>query len=87
MAVSQWLMRKSFSEASKKADQIRRDSDAKKARNSGLFTGAQENLRRELGLHDRIKNLPADHECCTCSISVTAIKPSRARMRIQIKRK
>ncbi|TRZ88346.1 MAG: hypothetical protein D4R83_00410 [Streptomycetaceae bacterium] len=87
MAVSQWLMRKSFSEASKKADQIRRDSEVKKARNSGLFTGAQENLRRELGLHDRIKNLPADHECCTCTISVTAIKPSRARMRIQIKRR
>ncbi|CAB4929886.1 unannotated protein [freshwater metagenome] len=87
MAVSQWLMRKSFSEASKKADQIRRDSEAKKARNSGLFTGAQENLRRELGLHDRKKKLPANHECCDCTISLIAIKPSRARVRIQIKRK
>ncbi len=87
MAVSKWLMRKSFEEATAKAQGIRDAKQAKEERTGGLFTGAQENLRRELGLHDRLRPHDTGHVCCDCVSEKPVIRASRPRSRIVLKRR
>ncbi|MEI6844387.1 MAG: hypothetical protein WCK79_03680 [Actinomycetes bacterium] len=87
MAVSKWLMRKSFEEANAKAQVIKEARAAKNERNSGLFTAAQEDLRRELRLHDRLRPHDTGHDCCECMNEKPVFKASRSRSRIVLKRK
>ncbi|MDP1719956.1 MAG: hypothetical protein Q8L08_03015 [Candidatus Nanopelagicaceae bacterium] len=90
MALSRWISRKSFGDAMLKAEQLKIAAEAKERRNSGLFTEAQQNLRRELQLHDRDKPSEATHTCLYChsdQLSHVRIKPSRSMTTVRITRK
>lgn len=88
VAISKWIKRKSFAEAMEKAEKIRAATQARAERNSGLFTAAQENLRRDLGLHDRVKvGSRTEHQFCACVKVGTQSRASRSRLRIRLKRR
>lgn len=84
MAVSKWLMRRTFDEAASKAEALKAAAEIKKNRNSGLFIPSQENLRRELGLGDQVRT--EDHVCCTCDQNKTQMRPSRSHLRIKFRK-
>ncbi|MCX6430039.1 MAG: hypothetical protein NTX12_03550 [Actinobacteria bacterium] len=83
MAVSKWLMRRTFDEAASKAEALKAAAEIKKNKNSGLFTPSQENLRRELGLGNQVGI--EGHVCCTCDQIKTQMRPSRSHLRIRIR--
>ena len=88
MALSKWLLRKSYEDAATQAREIKAATQAKKERNSGLFTAAQENLRRELGLGDRPRRTsPQADRCCDGHVSRHVLRPSRPRIRVRLRRK
>ncbi|MFA5918611.1 MAG: hypothetical protein WC800_03620 [Candidatus Nanopelagicaceae bacterium] len=89
MALSRWIARKSFNDAMLKAEQLKIAADAKERRNSGLFTQAQQNLRRELQLHDRGKSSEAVQtcQCCNGGKFIQTLKPSRSMTRVRITRR
>jgi hypothetical protein len=88
MAVSKWLMRKSFDEAAAKAEQIKIATKIKDAKNAGLFTPSQEKLRQELGLRGN-QDLISQVHCQTCVCDNHRIKkvfrPSRQKLRLKLK--
>ncbi|MDP1712274.1 MAG: hypothetical protein Q8K86_07435 [Candidatus Nanopelagicaceae bacterium] len=89
MALSRWIARKSFDDAMLKAEQLKIAAEAKERRNSGLFTLAQQNLRRELQLHDRDKPSKEVQTCQRCNGERihARIKPSRSMTRVRITRR
>jgi hypothetical protein len=88
MAVSKWLMRKSFDEAAAKAEQIKIATKIKDAKNAGLFTPTQEKLRVELGLVQK-QTLGDKFHCegCNCRTATQIQRPSRSRTRVVLTNK
>ncbi|MFZ2227256.1 MAG: hypothetical protein WA090_00805 [Candidatus Nanopelagicaceae bacterium] len=90
MALASWKPRKSFDEAMAKAEQLKNAARTKEQRNSGLFTQAQQNLRKELRLDDRENPAEAEPACQYCNgvqLSPTRIKPSRSMTKARIRRR
>lgn len=88
MALSKWIVRKSYDDAMAKAKKIKSATQAKTERNSGLFTNAQESLRRELRLHDRVPIASmTDDQRCSCLRSGAKLRASRSQMRVRITRR
>jgi hypothetical protein len=86
MAVSKWLMRKSFDEAAAKAEQIKIATKIKDAKNAGLFTPTQEKLREELGLHSKEVHSTTSHcDGCNCLKAGRIARASRPRTRVIVK--
>ena len=86
--MTRWIPRKSFDEAMMKAEKLKNAAEARERRNSVLFTDAQENFRRELGLHDlKVTSKNVSHECPYCKGSQVRIKPSRSKTRVRITRR
>jgi len=86
MAVSKWLMRKSFDEAAAKAEQIKIATKIKDAKNAGLFTPSQEKLRVELGLRENRSEAERHCKMCNCGKGIRVMRASRSRTRLVISR-